>query len=127
MNAPIYFTALSATIALACLPPVSPAQQEADAAALANCVAANWGQPVAVVAAQCTKDSIVVAEDVIADIEAAIEIAQEKNAGAGRLNPSTFPYLDNPDIMAKIAQKKAMALHGNAPPPTLRVIPPGGE
>jgi hypothetical protein len=109
MRTAICFIALAAA---ACFPQPTPAQQEADAAALANCVASDWGKPVAVVAADCTKDSVTVAEDVIADIEAATEIAAEKNAASGRLNPSTFPYLDNPNIMAKVAAKKAAALHG---------------
>lgn len=97
MRLSVAFAPLLVAVA-ACFPAKTPTQQEADAAALANCVAANWGQPVPVVAAACTQDSVTVAEDIIADLEAALE-KTNPNAAA------SFPYASNSDVVAKVKMK----------------------
>ena len=96
----------------ACLAPISPAKQAADAKVLLECVQKDWGQPVLVIATDCTTDSVILAEDVIADVEALLE-GPLTDAGTGSAASSAqaalFPY-NTAAVRAKVDAKRS-AMH----------------
>lgn len=59
-----------AAIALsaACLPPASPGKQLQDGETAVACISREWGQPIDVLAKDCTGSVVEVAIDIIADI-----------------------------------------------------------
>jgi hypothetical protein len=100
----------------ACLKPPTPAQQAQDGETLTVCIAQYWGLPIVAVAAACTGNELTVAEDVIADIEYAIENATGSLPDAG---PSTVAavtvasptfsalYASDPEVKAHLEKLKA--------------------
>ncbi|MDE2022202.1 MAG: hypothetical protein KGI71_04830 [Patescibacteria group bacterium] len=91
---------------LGCLTPRTPAQQAADALAAINCVKADWGKPVGVVAADCLQSELTAAEDAIADVEAIIEgTAILAGQDVGKVQ-AAFPYASEPRIVAAVAAKR---------------------
>ena len=71
-----------------------------------QCIADHWGQPLLAMAAACTNDSVALAEDLIADAELLLE--KTSDAGAAVL---PLVYQGNPNIVAKVAAKRAKAVH----------------
>ena len=97
----------------ACIKPPTPAQQAQDAEALTVCIAQYFGMPVAVVAAACTANEIVVAEDAIADFEYGIEKATNTLPDAGMASTPTMKlpavYSTDPEILAHLEKLQAGA------------------
>jgi len=107
---------VSASHLAACLPQPTAAQQEQAGAQLLACVVANWGQPVQAIAVACTGNEIAVAEDIIADVEAALAggaIWPNGPAGMPDAGDASAPvvsitaYRSNPHIAAKIQLRLA--------------------
>jgi hypothetical protein len=92
----------------ACLIPRSPAQQIVDGETLIACVETDWGQPIGTIAADCTGGALTVAEDAVADVEILFEGSSD--AGTG-VTLTSFPYKDNPNIVAKVNAKNAAHQH----------------
>jgi hypothetical protein len=103
-----------AAIDVNCFPQATPMQQEEAAAQLAACVSANWGKDPIVIAAACTSGAVTVAEDIIADIEAAVEVSAGQIDGGTGVVMAAFPYKDNAEIMSKIQTAKTKILFGKA-------------
>lgn len=66
-----------------------------------QCIQKYWGQPIGVVAANCTNADLAAAEDIISDVEALFE-ANSTDAGSGFI----FPY-ETPSMRAKVNARKA--------------------
>jgi hypothetical protein len=97
---------------VSCVSGASVQQQEQDFAAEAACVAAHWGQPVITIALDCTSQDIAVVEDIVVDIELAIEGNPSVDGGAPPIVAdagAAFPYASNASIMHKLTLKKAAA------------------
>lgn len=75
----------------ACLPPASPVQQGQDAERELACVVKDWGKPIEVVAHDCTKDSIQLAIDLIADGAVLLGLERQPN-----------PYVADPRVQASM-------------------------
>jgi hypothetical protein len=90
-----------------CLTPPSPAQQVQDGENLEACVAANWGQSVEAVAGECLNSEIPAAVDLIADIEALVEVI------AGTTSAQS-PYASDMRVMTAVPTKLAV-LHTRIP------------
>ena len=60
--------AAALALAVACLPPPSPAQQLQDGETAIACVSREWGQPIDVLAKDCAGGVVTVVVDIIADI-----------------------------------------------------------
>jgi hypothetical protein len=116
-HAPVAFAVALCALALVnqqCFPQPTVAQQEEAAAQLAACVSANWGKDPIVIAATCTSNELAVAEDIIADIEAAVEVSAGQIDGGTGVVVAAFPYKDNAEIMSKIQTAKTKILFGKA-------------
>ena len=61
------WTLAAIVFSASCLPPPSPAQQIRDGETAAACVFRDWGQPIDVIAHDCTQGVVDVAIDLIAD------------------------------------------------------------
>lgn len=104
----LFGVGLFAVALVACFPQQTPAQQEQAAEVLAACVSAHWGQPVLTIASACTSDVVPVAEDIIADIEAAVESSAKASDGG----VVAFPYASDPNVAAKLVTAKMKIAHG---------------
>lgn len=98
----IAFGSVVVATLLSCLPAVSPAQQEQDAAALLACAQRDWGKPVEVMAHDCTQDAVDVAIDVVADVVVLFGTAST-DAGA---DAGANSYASEPRVQARVMLKR---------------------
>jgi hypothetical protein len=93
-------------LAYSCIPLPSAQQQAQDAQSVDACVLANWGEPVTTIALDCVANEMTVAEDIVADIEAAVESVTAKvSPEAVAHTRAAFPYRDDAKIVALVQVK----------------------
>ena len=100
-----------------CLKSKAPAQQVADVAEMQACIQAHWGQPIAELAGLCAGGEIAVAEDIVADIEAAIEILGPASPDASAMAATGFPYASDGVVMSKLAARRMHVLEARRSAP----------
>jgi hypothetical protein len=97
---------------VACVPAASPQQQVAQLQAAEQCIQTHWGEPIEQLAGTCLQSIVPATEDVVADIEAIIELAEGQTGGttAVATAQAAFPYRGNPTVTGLVESKKSTML-----------------
>lgn len=104
---PVIAMAILAASCFGCLPIKSPADQEADAAAMAACVSAHWGEDWTRLVGDCAGQEFALFCDAVADVEWGV---QQMQADAGFLakQSTTVSYAAQAPIARRLAFKKQL-------------------
>jgi hypothetical protein len=103
------------------LPPPVPPPPATQITAIDNavtCVESKWGESLPQLAADCLQSSETATNDIVADIEAIVEIVQELTGGQTAVANAqkVFPYASNATVVQLVVTRKAARASVVTPP-----------